>query len=249
MDLVKPPQPLVLSGSTVKNWSLFKQRFELFLQATEQPKETRTPERTNENKEDYETVTKKFEEYCKQQQNEVYERTRQQVKEFSELFQGIGCLARQYHIVLRDYAAPVVQLVRRVPLVLLEPLREELDRMERAGIVAKVSEPTDWVSPFVAALKKDGKLRICIDPRRINECLKREHYQMPRREDIEAELAEYQEASVHVAKDVPSLLTEFKSLFQPGAGAFAGTTAGIYVPEEARKPGHVFSSLAHCHSA
>lgn len=28
-----------------------------------------------------------------------------------------------------------------------------------------------------------------MDPRRINECLKREHYEMPRREDIEAELA------------------------------------------------------------
>nr|XP_050041168.1 uncharacterized protein LOC126538357 [Dermacentor andersoni] len=38
MDLVMPPQPLVLFGSTAKNCSLFKQRFELFLQATEPPK-------------------------------------------------------------------------------------------------------------------------------------------------------------------------------------------------------------------
>nr|XP_037279863.1 uncharacterized protein K02A2.6-like [Rhipicephalus microplus] len=109
--------------------------------------------------------------------------------EFPELFQGIGCLKRQYHMVLRGNATPVVQPVRRVPQALLQPLREELDRMEHEGIVVKVSEPTDWVSPFVAARKKDGKLRVCIDPRRINECLKREHYQMPKREDIEAELA------------------------------------------------------------
>lgn len=37
--------------------------------------------------------------------------------------------------------------------------------------------------------KKNGELRICMDPRKINECLKREHGKMPRREDIEAEIA------------------------------------------------------------
>lgn len=80
--------------------------------------------------------------------------TAQVMTEFPELFQGIGCLARQYHMVLREDATPVVQPVRRVPQALLQPLREELDRMEREGIVVKVSEPTDWVSPFVAARKK-----------------------------------------------------------------------------------------------
>ncbi|XP_070390759.1 uncharacterized protein [Dermacentor albipictus] len=70
--------------------------------------------------------------------------TDQMTKEFPELFQGIGCLARPYHMVLREEATPVVQPVRRVPLALREPLREELDRMERAGIIVKVSEPTDW---------------------------------------------------------------------------------------------------------
>ncbi|XP_037572404.1 uncharacterized protein K02A2.6-like [Dermacentor silvarum] len=47
-------------------------------------------------------------------------------------------------------------------------------------------------------------------------------------------LPEYQGAVVHVVKDVPSLLSDFKSLFQPGVGTFAGTTASIYVPEGAR---------------
>lgn len=37
--------------------------------------------------------------------------------------------------------------------------------------------------------KKDGKLRVCMDPRKINEAIKREHFEMPRREDIESELA------------------------------------------------------------
>ncbi|XP_075560009.1 uncharacterized protein LOC142591584 [Dermacentor variabilis] len=111
------------------------------------------------------------------------------VASFRHLFTGTGCVKRVYHMVLRKDATPVVQRPRRVPLALEEPLREELSRMEQAGIIAKVTEPTDWVSPLVIVRKKDGKLRVCMDPRKINECLKREHYAMPRREDIEAELA------------------------------------------------------------
>lgn len=61
--------------------------------------------------------------------------------------------------------------------------------MEAEGIIQKVSSPTDLVSPLVIVLKKESRLRVCMDPRKINECLKREHYQMPRREGIEAELA------------------------------------------------------------
>ncbi|XP_049275268.1 uncharacterized protein LOC119403985 isoform X2 [Rhipicephalus sanguineus] len=34
MDLLKPPEPLHLSGNVSENWKRFKQRFELFLQAT-----------------------------------------------------------------------------------------------------------------------------------------------------------------------------------------------------------------------
>lgn len=61
--------------------------------------------------------------------------------------------------------------------------------MEQAAIITKVNEPTGWVSPLVIVKKKDGKLRVCLDPRMINACIKREHYEMPRREDIEAELS------------------------------------------------------------
>lgn len=111
------------------------------------------------------------------------------VSNFRHLFTGTGCVKRVYHMVLRKDAVPVIQRARRVPLALEEPLRNELARMEQAGIIARVTEPTDWVSPLVIVRKKDGKLRICMDPRKINECLKRELYEMPRREDIEAELA------------------------------------------------------------
>ncbi|XP_077511488.1 uncharacterized protein LOC144121920 [Amblyomma americanum] len=87
------------------------------------------------------------------------------LQEFSPLFQGTGCVARPYRMVLREDAIPVIQPARRIPLALREPLREELQRMEEAHIIERVNEPTEWVSPLVIVRKKDGKLRLCMDPR------------------------------------------------------------------------------------
>ncbi|XP_077528249.1 uncharacterized protein LOC144139884 [Haemaphysalis longicornis] len=56
-----------------------------------------------------------------------------------------------------------------------------------------------------------------------------------------ARLPEYQEA-VRVVEDVPSLLTMFNALFQPGVGTFTGTAARIHVLEIAR-PGFSWRAL------
>lgn len=68
------------------------------------------------------------------------------VEEFPQLFHGTGRTPREYKMVLHKDAVPVVQPARRVPLSLREPLRAELDRMEREGIIQKVSSPTDWMA-------------------------------------------------------------------------------------------------------
>lgn len=80
--------------------------------------------------------------------------TEEIVKEFPRLFHVTGCAPREYKIELHMDVVPVVQPARMVPLSLREPLRSELDRMEKEGIIQKVSSPTDWVSPHVIVLKK-----------------------------------------------------------------------------------------------
>lgn len=112
------------------------------------------------------------------------------VKDFKHVFEGLGCLKQPYSMALQEGAVPVVQAARRVPLSLRKPFREELQRMELAGIIRREDGPTDWVSPLVLVKKRNGKIRICMDPRKINEHIKRQHYPLPRREDIEAELGE-----------------------------------------------------------
>ena len=38
-------------------------------------------------------------------------------------------------------------------------------------IIAPVTEPTDWVSSFQAILKKDGSVRIFLDPKDLNNAI------------------------------------------------------------------------------
>lgn len=123
------------------------------------------------------------------------------LSDWPQLFKGLGCMNKPYKMVLKGDSQPVIKPARRVPPMLKEPLKRELGRTEAAGIVARMNEPSDWVSPQVIVRKKDGKIRVCIDPRHINECLKREHYQMPKREHIEADL---KNATVFSRLDVTS---------------------------------------------
>lgn len=113
----------------------------------------------------------------------------EQITEELPQFKGLGCVKRPYRITMKDGAKPVAVPARRVPHARQVPLREELERMEAEGIIVKMEEPAEWVSPLVIVEKKGGGIRICMDPRHINENIKRERYELPRREDIEAELA------------------------------------------------------------
>ena len=81
-------------------------------------------------------------------------------------------------------ATPVVRPSRKIPLAMEESVKEELDRMVKIGAIVPVSEPTEWVSQMVAAKKKDGSVRICIDPRDLNKALKRPHHPMRTVEDV-----------------------------------------------------------------
>ena len=50
--------------------------------------------------------------------------------------------------------------------------------MESQGIIAKVKEgePTAWVNRLVYRRKPNGKLKICLDPKDLNEAICREYH-------------------------------------------------------------------------
>ena len=108
--------------------------------------------------------------------------------EYSDLFDGkLGCLPVQYHISVDRAVKPVIDPARRVPAALRVKVKEELDRMQQIGVIEPVEQPTPWVSSMVTIVKPN-KLRICIDPRRLNEAVQREHYPLLTVEEVVSRL-------------------------------------------------------------
>uniref|UniRef100_A0A803JLC0 Gypsy retrotransposon integrase-like protein 1 n=1 Tax=Xenopus tropicalis TaxID=8364 RepID=A0A803JLC0_XENTR len=120
--------------------------------------------------------------------------------DYKDLFQGLGCLPREYHLEVDTTVAPVQHQPRKVPAPLKAELKEEITRLEKLGVLKKVTSPTPWISSMVA-VKKPGKLRVCIDPKDLNKALKRSHYPMPTIDEILPSLAKAKVFSVLDAKD------------------------------------------------
>ena len=62
--------------------------------------------------------------------------------------------------------------------------------MCKLGVVVPIQEPADWVSSMVIVKKRRNKtVRIRLDPRHLNQAIKREHYSMPTLEEVTVKLA------------------------------------------------------------
>ena len=111
------------------------------------------------------------------------------VKQFKDVFEGLGCLKTPYRIKVDPSVRPTICPPRNQPVALKSRIKEELDRMEQTKVIKKVEEPTDWVNAMVVVEKPcTKKLRICLDPRPLNKAILREHYQLPTLEDISTRL-------------------------------------------------------------
>ena len=71
-------------------------------------------------------------------------------EEFPSLFYGLGKMEGEYEIQLKDDAEPFsLSTPRRGAIPLLNSVHQELERMERLGVIAKVEQPTEWCSGMV----------------------------------------------------------------------------------------------------
>lgn len=147
--------------------------------------------------------------------------TREQIlQEYSDVFKGEGCLEGKLQLQI-DKSVPPVQLpTRKVPIAIKDNLKEELQRLTDLGVITPVDVPTEWISATVVTTKRNGKLRLCIDPQPLNKALKRNHYPLPTIDDILPDLSQARCFSVLDAKngfwhvqldDESSFLTTFST--------------------------------------
>lgn len=126
--------------------------------------------------------------------------------EYPDVFQGLGCLSGEHTIQIDPSVKPVIHPPRKVPLAIRDKVKEELDRMEKIGVVTKQTEPTEWVNSMVTIVKPN-KVRICIDPRDLNRAIKREHYPM---KTIDEVLAGIKDAKLFSVLDATSGFWQIK---------------------------------------
>lgn len=104
-------------------------------------------------------------------------------------FDTLGDFKDPAHLSVKPEAEPFVDPPRKTSIHLQEKLKEELEKMRKQGVIRKVKEHTDWCSSLAYSVKKDGSLRICIDPQRLNDALKRCPHKVPTLEEINPKFA------------------------------------------------------------
>jgi len=108
------------------------------------------------------------------------------IQQYKKLFEAdLGRLPVAHHITLQEL--PKEQIISPpapVPLAYQRDVKEKLSEMERAGVISKISKPTRFVHRMVTVIKKDGSVRLCLDPRRLNAIIEKKKFPLPRAEDL-----------------------------------------------------------------
>ncbi|XP_037958998.1 uncharacterized protein K02A2.6-like [Teleopsis dalmanni] len=121
------------------------------------------------------------------------------INKYNDVFEGLGKIEGKILLEIDNNMPPRNEAPRRIPISLREQLKVTLDEMEKQNIIVKEYEHTDWTSNLVI-VKKNNKLRICIDPKHLNQALKDVKYQLPTIEEVLAELADAKVFTVLDAK-------------------------------------------------
>lgn len=114
--------------------------------------------------------------------------TKNIMKMYKDLFQGLGVIDYVYKIKLSDNCVPIAERPRRIPFVLQSKVKNELDKMEKMGVIRKVTEPTEWVNSMVITKKSMNNIRICLDPQNLNKYIIRERCKIPTFEEVVANM-------------------------------------------------------------
>ena len=61
-----------------------------------------------------------------------------------------------------------LSLARRVPIPLQPKVNDVLGHLQTAGLFEAITIATSWCTPMVSVVKKSGKVRICVELKKIH---------------------------------------------------------------------------------
>lgn len=103
------------------------------------------------------------------------------LEEYKDVFAqnefDLGSFTDIEHSIDTGFAPPIKQRMRRTPLDFVQVEENHLQTMLEAGIIKQSN--SEWASLPVLVRKKDGKVRWCIDYRKLNSVTKKDVYPLP----------------------------------------------------------------------
>ncbi|MCO5579251.1 hypothetical protein L7F22_033105 [Adiantum nelumboides] len=91
---------------------------------------------------------------------------------------GLDISICQHTIPLKSDAKPSRQRPYTYNETFARKIKEEIDKLKEAEFIYEI-EHTDWVSPIVVVLKKNEKLRVCVNLKKVNVATIRDNYPLP----------------------------------------------------------------------
>ena len=119
-------------------------------------------------------------EVTENQQNPARNNTENITAQYPEIFKGLGKVKGDpITIKLKDDTTPYrLTAPRHIPIPLYDAVHQEIQQMEKLGVIKKIDEPTEWCHPIVIVPKPNGSIRLCIDLTKLNQGIQRELYQL-----------------------------------------------------------------------
>ena len=115
-------------------------------------------------------------------QHEAKEMLKRNAKVFSKDDMDMGRTNLvKHHIKLTD-PVPFKEAYRRIPPQMYDEVKAHIQEMLDLGAIRPSNSP--WASAIVLVRKKDGRLRFCIDLRKLNNRTVKDAYSLPRIESI-----------------------------------------------------------------
>ena len=125
------------------------------------------------------SVSSKYPASAESQLNELLSKHKELFTESYEAMKGPVA-----HITMKANVKPVFMKARRVPYALKEQGENELDKLEKHGVIKK-TDKSCWASPIVVVPKADKTVRICGDyASTINQSVEDEEYVLPTAQDL-----------------------------------------------------------------
>jgi hypothetical protein len=106
------------------------------------------------------------------------------IRMYPDQFDKIWIIPGVAKIHLKEDAKPYIDPPRKWYIHLRDKLKIELEKMTKQGVITKIEEHTDWCSSLAISTNADGSLRICLDPAKLNQAVKRCPYKIPTLEEL-----------------------------------------------------------------